>query len=581
MPYFVRRTAVAAAVCGWVLAGFVAMPRSVQAAKPTTSASENIAVQETFNGQPFQYQIKSKTSKDGFDIWYLNYPSPVKTDLPQNNIIPAEYYVPKGLKPGDAKRPAVICMHILGGKFELVRMMCSSLASHGVPAIMFKLPYYGERGPVEGPRVMANKAQLFVQALSQGMLDVRRTVDLLASRPEIDPKHIGIAGISLGGIVSATAAGMEPRIAKAMPILAGGDVAQILMTSRETVALRKAIDALSAPERTELDKALAAVDPLAHAADLKARAEAGNVLMVNATEDEIIPRQCTDKLADALGISDRVIWLEGLGHYSAIAALPRIMQTMVSFFAADIPAGAETAEQPATAESPLKTIAALLQQATMFMTVEPKADTCHSLDLEVKIPATKGKETTARVRYVRGTGSQFLLDADLPFIGQLMLGQGQYPWAAAKNKKVFKGSLDSEEVSGGPLRFVSPDYLIKIQVAAGTLAGIAMAPNIIEQAATIDDVTPAGGPRTLKIAAKDGQGTLEVTFAADGKTPKQISFEAKGIKGTAIIHGWQTNAPAAAEMFEPPHGSSVQEVEKGDLYRVFGAMLNFAMENLE
>jgi hypothetical protein len=35
--------------------------------------------------------------------------------------------------------------------------------------------------------------------------------------------------------------------------------------------------------------------------------------MINAAQDEVIPRQCTEKLAEALGIKDRVIWFEGLG----------------------------------------------------------------------------------------------------------------------------------------------------------------------------------------------------------------------------------------------------------------------------
>ncbi len=45
--------------------------------------------------------------------------------------------------------------------------------------------------------------------------------------------------------------------------------------------------------------------------------------MLNAAEDEVIPRQCTVKLAEALGIADRVVWFDGLGHYTAMAELPR------------------------------------------------------------------------------------------------------------------------------------------------------------------------------------------------------------------------------------------------------------------
>ena len=70
--------------------------------------------------------------------------------------------------------------------------------------------------------------------VGQAVQDVRRTIDLLASRPEVDPKKIGITGISLGGIVSGTAAGMEPRINRAMLILAGGDLLTTLHEAEET-----------------------------------------------------------------------------------------------------------------------------------------------------------------------------------------------------------------------------------------------------------------------------------------------------------------------------------------------------------
>ncbi len=146
-----------------------------------------VPVAKTFDNRPFSYRIESAVEKEGYVLYRLTYPSPVVTALPQNNTIPAEYYVPKGMRPEDPKRPAVISMHILDGNMELVRMTSTVLATHGIPSILFKLPYYGERGPREGPRALAADPKLFVDALTQGIEDVRRTIDVLASRPEIDP----------------------------------------------------------------------------------------------------------------------------------------------------------------------------------------------------------------------------------------------------------------------------------------------------------------------------------------------------------------------------------------------------------
>ena len=64
-----------------------------------------------------------------------------------------------------------------------------------------------------------------------------RTTDLLASRPEIDADRIGITGISLGGIVAATAAGNEPRLQRAVFILSGGDLLPLINHAKETRSL--------------------------------------------------------------------------------------------------------------------------------------------------------------------------------------------------------------------------------------------------------------------------------------------------------------------------------------------------------
>jgi len=263
----------------------IASGRGAEAAAPATPYPQVVPVAKTCDNRPFSYRIESAAEKAGYVVYRLTYPSPVVTAVPENNTVPAEYYVPKGMRPEDPKRPAVISIHILDGNMELVRMTCTVLATHGVPAILFKLPYYGERGPTGGPRVLAADPKLFVSALTQGMEDVRRTIDVLASRPEIDPERIGITGISLGGIVAATAAGREPRLSRAMLVLAGGDLMTIIHHARETEELSRLIRGLPADRRSRLEESIRSVDPLAHAALLRPRAERGKVLMVNAAED--------------------------------------------------------------------------------------------------------------------------------------------------------------------------------------------------------------------------------------------------------------------------------------------------------
>ena len=324
------------------------------------AADDSRRVGDTYNKSPFAYREELDRTLDSFRVYRLTYPSPVTTALKQNNTITAELYLPKGIGKDSKPRPAVICLHILGGGFELTQLQCSALARRGIPAIWFKLPYYGERGPPEGTRALAANPRLFTEAVHQGVEDVRRTVDLLASRPEIDSKRIGVMGVSMGGVLAGTAAGQEPRVSRAVLILAGGDVLTIINHARETQRLSEMLRRLPPDQLPEIERAILSVDPLEDAASLCARAEQGRVLMINAAEDEVIPRACTEKLASALGIKDKVVWLEGLGHYTALAALPQALKSAVDFFAEDLQADA--VPQTPTSTAPRKELVGVLQQ---------------------------------------------------------------------------------------------------------------------------------------------------------------------------------------------------------------------------
>lgn len=539
-----------------------------------------VRVEKTYNNAPFDYRIESRTRRANYDVYRITYPSPLTTQLPQNNTIPAAYYLPRDMKPSDPKRPAVICMHILDGNDELMRMTCSTLASHGIPAIAFKLPYYGERGPVEGPKVMANNPKLLLDALEQGLGDIRRTVDLLASRPEIDPEKIGIMGISLGGITAGTAAGIEPRLHRAMLILAGGDVRTIIHHARETRDLSRLLRELPDGDRAQVEKILAEVDPLRHAPALRSRALQGRVLMVNAAEDEVIPRACTEKLADALGIGQRVTWLEGLGHYTAIAALPQILEQMVRFFSEDLDPSLRVKPAPVAAKTPVQVVLRLVEQALGFLTAQPARGRCHFAELVASVTPEGQKPLEGRLLIARGADHKFKIECKLPVVGEVSLGQGDYPWLASA-KKVFKGVKNLQGKPGDPLAFANPAFMTRIQVAAGAVAGAMFAPEILDSLVSVAEVRSPDGTRTIRLSAKGrNRGTLALAMREDGNTPRQASFDVPGASGTIQFRQWQIGTVAPDGLFDPPSGIPEQEVDASELQRVFSAMFNFAMENL-
>ena len=110
----------------------------------------SLPVARVSSGQPFSYTAELTATTRLYRVYRLRYPSAIVTSVAENNTVPGDYYLPADLGPGAARRPAVICLHILNGNFELEQITCSTLASRGIPAIMIKLPYYGERSPPGG-----------------------------------------------------------------------------------------------------------------------------------------------------------------------------------------------------------------------------------------------------------------------------------------------------------------------------------------------------------------------------------------------------------------------------------------------
>ncbi len=565
------------------------------AAEVERGFAQVVRVGASHDNQPFEYRIESQVEKDRYTVLRLTYPSPVVTAVPQNNTIPAEYYVPRGLRTGEARRPAVIFLHILDGNMEMVRMTCSVLASHGIPAILFKLPYYGERGLPEGPEAMARNARLFIAAVSQAFADVRRTVDVLASRPEVDPGRIGIAGVSLGGIVAATAAEMDPRIHRALLILAGGDLVAIIHHARETRELSELIRRLAPDERAEVENALADVDPLRRADRLRERAQQGKVRMINAAEDEVIPRACTEKLADGLGMTGRVHWLDGLGHYTALAALPQILTSMVEFFAEDLPPGVQPPAPATPRRTPVAMVLGLGQQTISFFTREPAEGRCHFADLEVVVRPEGDKPIEGRLRYLRGPGDTFRLEVKAPVVGDVAIGQGAFPWMASGGKAVFRGSPRRQAGEGpgakapafsprptDPLAFADPKYLMRLKVAAGAVGGAVLAPDMLESLATITEEpsVPPGAAVRIQLKGRN-QGVFVLRFREDRTTPASLDFDVPGAKGTVTFRVWQMDTIARPEAFAPPAALPVKHVDSVELYRILSAMFNFAMEQFE
>lgn len=289
-------------------------------------AAEQTNIPESFRLAPheFPYEIKPLDEvSERFALSYVTFPSPVRTASEANNTVHCEYYQPH--RP--TKMPAVIVLHILGGDFELARTFCNALAQQGVASLFVKMPYYGpRREPKSRRRMISGDPTETVEGMTQAVLDIRRAAAWLAGREEIDAQQIGIFGISLGGITGGLAMMIEPRINSGCLLLAGGDVAGIMWEFPGVATWRQRAQE-NGYTRERLVEELQKVDPVTYADNLNGR----RILMLNAKEDEVIPKRSTEGLWKAWG-EPEIVWYPG-GHYSAAWSMFDAVQRTMKFFA--------------------------------------------------------------------------------------------------------------------------------------------------------------------------------------------------------------------------------------------------------
>ncbi len=282
-------------------------------------------VPERFRLAPraFDWQARRmETVTDSLEVWDVTFPSPVKTPEEANNTVHCEFYRSRAV----GRRPGVIVLHILGGDFPLARLFANTIAQHGASALFVKMPYYGPRRDPNSPRRMVSAdPRQTVEGMTQAVLDIRAATAWLASRPDIDPNQLGILGISLGGITGTLAATAEPRLKNVCALLAGGDIGQVGWESRHTRNVREQWLATEGT-REQFIEIVRVIDPVTYASAAKGK----RILMLNARDDEVIPRACTKSLWKALG-EPEIRWYSG-GHFSVMRHLFSTLMTVGQFF---------------------------------------------------------------------------------------------------------------------------------------------------------------------------------------------------------------------------------------------------------
>jgi dienelactone hydrolase len=241
------------------------------------------------------------------DVFTLTFPSLITTPFPENNMVYAEYYVPRNLK----TFPATVVLDITGGDQSLSRTISSYLASRGIGCLFVQMAYYGPRRPPESKvRLLSPDIKHTLKAIQQTVLDIRSAIAWLEQRNDVDKTRLGITGTSLGSMIGALSAEMEPSVTKVVVLLGGGGLIEGYYDHPQALIVRKAFELFGGTKKQLVDL-LAPVDPLTHAENLKTK----QLLQIAGRNDVIVPPIMAQALWEKSG-KQQIQWYD-CGHYTA------------------------------------------------------------------------------------------------------------------------------------------------------------------------------------------------------------------------------------------------------------------------
>jgi dienelactone hydrolase len=223
-------------------------------------------------------------------------------DSAHDQRVTAIFSVPKKFS---APFPAVILLAGSGGHkdTDYVRIAGDMMSGLGYATISIDAQYHGERSK-PGKWFAEEELRLIDlpgnrDAWVQTVIDLRRALDFLQSRTDVDGRKIGYLGFSQGGMIGGTFIGVEPRVTMALLAVPGGGLVE---WSEKAGAL--------GPERKQcLELSAAIIDPV----NFIGRFAGRPLLFCSAKKDELIPKFATDALFNAAKEPKEIKWYDS-GH---------------------------------------------------------------------------------------------------------------------------------------------------------------------------------------------------------------------------------------------------------------------------
>lgn len=274
-----------------------------------------------------EFTISLETAQPDRGDFLVRFPSARPLGNEINDLVALEWYAAKEIDKSLRKARAIVIVHESGQGMTIGRMMAKGLSSQGLHAFMMQMPGYGSRkvpGPVEPARMLS--------ALQQAVADARRARDAVAGLPPVDNSVIGLQGTSLGGFVTATAAGLDHGFDRVFILLAGGNLHDVVLNGQKDAAGVR--EKLRSAGMTD-DQIIALTKPV-EPLRLAHRLNPNSTWLYSGLYDDVVPPACSLALVKAAHLPKGHHLELPADHYSGVIFLPTVMMQIYERMTTDV-----------------------------------------------------------------------------------------------------------------------------------------------------------------------------------------------------------------------------------------------------
>jgi fermentation-respiration switch protein FrsA (DUF1100 family) len=220
-------------------------------------------------------------------------------------------------------------MHGLGQNKTALSILWGPFIKAGYAVFSIDAQYHGDRKPKVPVDLFGLSVYSTRDMLIQTVVDLRRGIDYLETRKDVDPTRIGYAGFSMGGILGTLVCAVDERIKAPILALAGGDWKLMFENTKLPNAerARKEHPTEAAAGVDVLDP----VDPIHWVARIAPRP----ILFINGDHDTVVPVVCAKELQDTAAMPKEVFTYKG-DHVPTFAEFPRVVSKMIAWLDANV-----------------------------------------------------------------------------------------------------------------------------------------------------------------------------------------------------------------------------------------------------